>query len=102
MPLENTILQLLFAQRDIKSVAGIYDFVKSNAMSEPPRAALREGIAELIAVGAIEVTPDANANKSRNKDDGALKITALGQHLAKLPCDVRLGKLLIYSALLSC
>ena len=41
-------------------------------------------------------------SKPGDGSDEIIKITALGMHLAKLPCDVHMGKLLIYSAMLSC
>lgn len=45
---------------------------------------------ELIDLGAFE------------KQENQCKITWLGQHLANLPCDPSIGKMLIYGTLLHC
>ena len=56
-------------------------------MEPPPEAAVHTALRILEEVGAM--TPD-----------GAL--TALGHHLAQLPVDVRVGKLLILGTMFGC
>eukprot|EP00948_MAST-09A_sp_MAST-9A-sp1_P001859 g1859.t1 len=48
--------------------------------------------------GALEVLRDVGATECTLEQ----KLTSLGKHLARLPCDVRVGKLLIYGSLLRC
>ena len=45
-------------------------------------------IRSLIAIGAL--SPESSS------------LTSLGRHLAALPVDVRVGKMLVYSAMLGC
>lgn len=56
---------------------------------EPPAAgAVTVAIQTLVEVGAMDSETEA--------------LTPLGEHLARLPVDVRVGKLLVYGALLGC
>lgn len=56
----------------------------------PEKEALSSAMSELLGIGAIA------------REQGRLRVTPLGQHLSRLPCDVRLGKLLVYSCMLGC
>ncbi|CAD7953318.1 unnamed protein product [Amoebophrya sp. A25] len=72
------------------------------AASPPAEDAIRAGLRELTALGAIEsvkVDDHATATTSNRR---AIRVTGLGRHLARLSCDVRIGKLLIYGAILGC
>jgi hypothetical protein len=79
--LEEVILQVLLLQ-----LGRPEDFL-SRCLQPPSVAQLRAAIATLIEVKAIAPDP-------------ALPLTALGYHLAHLPVDVRLGKMLVYASLL--
>lgn len=57
-------------------------------MLQPPsEESIAGAITRLVHVGAL---------------DKAEELTPLGQHLAALPVDVRIGKLLLYGAMFSC
>eukprot|EP00455_Lapot_gusevi_P006024 TRINITY_DN12576_c0_g1_i2.p1 TRINITY_DN12576_c0_g1~~TRINITY_DN12576_c0_g1_i2.p1 ORF type:complete len:353 (+),score=89.35 TRINITY_DN12576_c0_g1_i2:57-1115(+) len=53
----------------------------------PPTAAIRAALHFLVQISAF---------------DAYHQLTPLGQHLARMPLDVRLGKMLIYSAMFGC
>jgi HrpA-like RNA helicase len=57
----------------------------------PTRAAVRAAEMSLQNIQAL--APD---------DSASLAITPLGRHLASLPCDPRIGRLLLYGVLLGC
>ncbi|KAJ8906332.1 hypothetical protein NDN08_002825 [Rhodosorus marinus] len=74
-------------------------------------SALNRDPGEVLALAVDPPSPDAVESSLRNLTDlGSIsrsspkgrELTALGAHLAVLPMDVRLGKLLIYSSLLGC
>lgn len=84
IPLEQLILNIKllssFEEKRIEQVIG--------AMVEPPTLEhIHTAIERLQDVGAL---------------DGAQELTPLGQHLAVLPVDVRIGKLILYGAIFSC
>lgn len=95
-------------------------------MEPPPPHTIHSALRVLCIVGALEpsgVGEDGNATP-RNidsmmkslglktmpagsgnlqlLDDASLVLTPLGSHLAELPMDVRLGKMLIYGGILGC
>ena len=55
----------------------------------PPRPAPSPALTSLRLIGALDASPA-----------GAL--TPLGQHLTRMPCDPRIGKMLLYGCLLRC
>lgn len=64
---------------------------------EPPaQEAVRSALQILREVGAVKLVPKGPAGKA------AEELTSLGRHLARLPVDVRLGKMLIFGALFNC
>lgn len=72
----------------IKSLSlGDVGSVLGKAMEPPREESVRSAIATLYEVGAIE---------------GDEQLTALGHHLAKLPVDVRIGKMMIYGSVFGC
>ncbi|KAK9870829.1 hypothetical protein WA026_009793 [Henosepilachna vigintioctopunctata] len=84
VPLEQLILNIklleTFEEKDLKTVIG--------SLIEPPSIdSVESSISRLQSVGALD----------RN-----LELTALGHHLAFLPVDVRIGKLILYGAIFSC
>lgn len=65
--------------------------VLQECLDPPPTGRVEEAVQALRSAGAV-IAPDA----------ATLRITPLGRKLALLPCDVGLGKFLVYSALLGC
>lgn len=77
---------------DVKGILGDkavdVDKVLQNMISPPNRKATEQAINMLTTIGAIDVYTG--------------HLTPLGHHLVRMPCDSRLGKMLIYGALLRC
>eukprot|EP00392_Amoebophrya_sp_AT5.2_P013419 g13537.t1 len=90
------------AQRDIIQL--FRDCLKY-APSPPVDDAITIGLTELEMLGAVEYV-SASGRKvvldEIEKKKKTLRVTPLGHLLVKLPCDARLGKLLIFSAILGC
>lgn len=85
-PLEQVVLQLLCMGHEPRPfMAGMLD------PPEPMR--LAAALATLKEVQAV-VTPASSSGS------GGEQLTALGRHLAALPCPVRVGKMLVYGAVL--
>lgn len=59
----------------------------AQVLDPPPRAATEAAVSQLKQLGALSAAED---------------LTPLGHHLALLPLDIRLGKVLIYGAMLRC
>ena len=57
-------------------------------LTPPPEEGLKQAVISLERMGAI--------------DPNTQELTALGKHLSRMPCDPRLGKMLIFGALLRC
>ena len=62
----------------------------------PAEEAVRSALRILRDVGAISFVADETNSKTSEQ------LTPLGRHLARLPVDVRLGKMLIFGSLFSC
>lgn len=88
VPLENVVLYALTMGKDDPG-----DYL-SQAVDPPSLASISSAIANLHEAGAIR--PVSSASKS------TLTTTPLGRHLASLPLDLRLAKLLILGSLLHC
>ncbi|XP_044748231.1 putative ATP-dependent RNA helicase DHX57 [Coccinella septempunctata] len=84
VPLEQLILNIkllqVFEEKDVKQVLGSF-------IEPPSEESIDSSISRLQSVGAL---------------DKKIELTALGQHLASLPVDVRIGKLLLFGAIFSC
>jgi HrpA-like RNA helicase len=89
VPLEEVCLNILASGFGTSCA----DFL-SQAPQPPPADSVQSAINVLHEVGAIEVEENGKKRVER--------LTALGQHLAKLPVDVRLGKMLVFGALFRC
>ena len=81
IPLEEIILQILYLK------LGKPETFLGQCLEAPSRQQIRSAIATLIEIKAIYPQND-------------LPLTALGYHLARMPVDVRIGKMLIYSCIL--
>jgi ATP-dependent RNA helicase DHX29 len=93
VPLEEVCLQILASD----FATSCMDFL-CQAPQPPSEESVEAAVNVLIEVGAIEVLEE----KSSSKRKAVERLTPLGQHLAKLPVDVRLGKMLIHGALFRC
>ena len=60
--------------------------------------AAAESLAAAAAGGKVDGAADVSADVSVTREE----LTPLGQHLARMPLDARIGKILIYGALLGC
>ena len=93
VPLEDVCLSIL---------AGSFGDSCMNFLSQTPQPpaeeAVRSALRVLCDVGAITLVEKKDANKEKTSE----LLTALGRHLARLPVDVRLGKMLIFGALFNC
>ncbi|KAI9482586.1 P-loop containing nucleoside triphosphate hydrolase protein [Zychaea mexicana] len=82
-PLEQLCLQVKsMGEFDVKSFLG-------NAIDPPSVAALESAIRTLQAVDAIETSPRG-------------ELTPLGKHMASIPADLRIGKMLLMGSIFSC
>ena len=93
VPLEEVCLSIL-ASGFAKSCL---DFL-NQAPQPPPSESVQAAIDALYDIGAIK-----RSRKDGGEDNNHFEeLTPLGQHLAKLPVDVRLGKMLIFGSLFHC
>ena len=84
----------------------------AGALEPPAPAAVAAAIATLREIGALErgtrgvrrkaENPDVSSFETAESLDGGGSLTPLGHHLASLPVDCRVAKMLVYGALLSC
>lgn len=77
------------------------------ALNPPTDLAMSNSLKLLETLGAVECQWSSNGHRQREgASTGELKVTseltALGFHLATLPVDPRVGKLMIYGSLLGC
>jgi ATP-dependent RNA helicase DHX29 len=76
----------------------------SEALDPPPKSRIDQAIMTLKATGAVEegprpTTPPQWAHGMAWQDEAWYVVTPLGQCLARMPCDVRLGKMVLLAAL---
>lgn len=73
----------------------------TEALDPPPKSRIDQAVTTLRSTGAVEegVRPPDAPRWSRDEDDAWYVITPVGQCLVRLPCDVRLGKMVLYAAL---
>ncbi|KAG9147531.1 hypothetical protein Leryth_007315 [Lithospermum erythrorhizon] len=81
MPLVELCLQI-----KLLSLGGIKPFL-SMALDPPKEEAIKSAVSLLYEVGAVE---------------GLEELTPLGYHLAKLPVDILIGKMMLYGAIFGC
>ena len=70
----------------------------------PSRSAVQAAIHHLVAIQALESSGSNGGTEAQvgGNSGGSNAITPLGRHLADLPCDPAIGRLLVYGALLGC
>mmetsp|Transcript_12968 Transcript_12968/g.29836 ORF Transcript_12968/g.29836 Transcript_12968/m.29836 type:complete len:1347 (+) Transcript_12968:199-4239(+) len=89
VPLEEVCMSVLAS--NFAAGKGCLGFL-SEAPQPPSPESVMAALNNLEAIGAIEVSESGTTER----------LTTLGKHLAKLPLDVKLGKMLIFAALFSC
>ena len=82
-PLQSLVMDIKGILRNVDVGAALADMV-----TPPDPAAVAQAITSLQRVGAL--------------DPGTGDLTPLGSHLTKMPCDPRVGKMLIFGAMLRC
>lgn len=92
VPLEEVCLSILASGLG----NSVVEFL-SKAPQPPEEDSVKAALNVLEEVGAITIIEPVNPSSKRIE-----RLTPLGQHLAKLPVDVRLGKMLIFGALFQC
>lgn len=77
------------------------EFVLGNTVDPPPLASIRQTVKRLRSVGAVETVGDDEREEGQ-ASNSKVCLTPLGFHLAHLPVDPRLGKMLVYATVLGC
>jgi len=102
MPLESLVMHAMLTrpERDPETTL-------ASTPDPPPPEAVRAATARLKMVGAVaeaEASPTAETENARKKNSPKPKLvlTPLGAHLAHLPVEPRLGKMLVYACVLGC
>jgi len=88
VPLEQLVLRIHATGLHMRDQSGKAASICTKLLEPPNPVYVRKAVEELVRLGAIEV----------NERDGKEKLTALGKHLANLPLEARLGKLVLYGA----
>jgi HrpA-like RNA helicase len=99
IPLEEVCLTILAAGYTERCI----DFL-SQTPQPPVEDAVRSALQVLKDLGAVSF-PDSSEEQTRansSQQTGREYLTPLGQHLAKLPVDARIGKMLIFGVLFRC
>jgi HrpA-like RNA helicase len=94
VPLEEICLSILAGGFAKSSMSFL-----SKAPQPPDEGSVQAAVETLQDIGAIQVTYNGNLQSSQTRVE---TLTPLGRHLAKLPVDVRLAKMLIFGALFRC
>jgi HrpA-like RNA helicase len=97
--IENLVLQVLILD------LGDPCSVLARAITPPSAIAMRNSLKLLEELGAIECQWQSSFDESAtcaSLTDTKTELTPLGFHLATLPVDPRIGKVIIYGALFSC
>ena len=103
VPLEELVLQI-----HLLGLGPAGPFL-SRVLEPPPARAVEAALESLRSVGALEALPVKRASDDGDDDDDdddeseqqhSERLTPLGRHLAQLPVDARVGKLLLMGALL--
>lgn len=76
----------------------------SKAIEPPKEDAIDAAIQELVDIAAFKTVGDDSpkARRHGNMQDEQVVLTPLGNHLAMLPLDARIGKFLVYGSILRC
>jgi len=88
VPLEQLVLRIHAAGLHLRDSTGKAAAICARLLEPPKPAFVEKAVEQLVRLGAIEV----------ERGSGRERLTALGEHLAKLPLEARLGKLVLYGA----
>eukprot|EP00039_Didymoeca_costata_P004713 m.75692 g.75692 ORF g.75692 m.75692 type:complete len:691 (-) comp12518_c0_seq1:97-2169(-) len=91
VPLEDLVLQI-----ELQSLGEPTTFF-AKCLTPPTPSAVKGAIKNLVDLQALTKTTDDNQGNA-----GKRELTPLGFHLALLPCNPRLGKMLIYASIFGC
>ena len=100
VPLEELVLQI-----HLLGLGPAAPFL-SRVLEPPPARAVEAALESLRSVGALEALPQTRGGDDEEDEDEdevkrhSERLTPLGRHLAQLPVDARVGKLLLMGALL--
>jgi len=98
--IHRTPLMNLCLQVKLLGLGSVPAFMAS-LLDPPAPAAVAASMSELTELGALVPAVGGSSGGGRGGDDG-VQLTPLGHHLALLPVDVRLAKMLIMGAMLRC
>eukprot|EP00747_Dinoflagellata_sp_TGD_P096793 gnl/TRDRNA2_/TRDRNA2_166939_c0_seq2.p1 gnl/TRDRNA2_/TRDRNA2_166939_c0~~gnl/TRDRNA2_/TRDRNA2_166939_c0_seq2.p1 ORF type:complete len:769 (-),score=140.91 gnl/TRDRNA2_/TRDRNA2_166939_c0_seq2:170-2476(-) len=88
VPLEQLVLRIHATGLHLRDPQGKSASVCSELIEPPDPLSVQKAVEQLVRLGALELQPA----------DGREKLTALGRHLANLPLEARLGKLVLFGA----
>lgn len=91
--LEQLCLQI--KKLDLGSIKGFL----AKAIEPPQQEAIDAAMQELVEIAAFK---QVNSTQKGHIDDEEVKLTPLGNHLAMLPLDARIGKFLVFGSILRC
>lgn len=87
-PLEQVVLRIHATGLHLHHESGKAAGVCAELLEPPDPNSVYKAVEELMRIGAIEI----------DRETGQERLTALGAHLANLPLEVRLGKLVLFGA----
>jgi Helicase associated domain (HA2)/Oligonucleotide/oligosaccharide-binding (OB)-fold len=94
--MEDLVLQILILD------LGEPNTVLSKAITPPSAISLKNSLTLLEELGAVECKTRIEDKTDKSNSVTLVELTALGFHLATLPVESRIGKLIIYGALFMC
>ncbi|KAJ3237515.1 hypothetical protein HDU81_009328 [Chytriomyces hyalinus] len=98
LPLEELVLRVLASSMLDQDIPNVRMFM-AQAPDPPPVRHVERAITVLKQIQAVSEKSDGSHPTS---SPGTEKLTPLGQQLAGLPVDVRLGKMLLFAVMLKC
>lgn len=100
--IEGLILNVLSLRSEHAHCHSPQEFLRK-ALDPPRPEAVAAALKNLRAIGALDSVDRASSDAEENRSpEQKVSLSALGRHLAGLPLDARLGKLLVYGALFGC
>ncbi|KAA0176650.1 hypothetical protein FNF27_01931 [Cafeteria roenbergensis] len=97
--IKRVALESLCLQVRVLGLGSVRGFL-GRCMDPPSPAHVDSALRQLVAMGALAAAPGSKAASLAEEPE--FKVTPLGSHLSRLPVDVRLGKCLIFGAVLQC
>lgn len=97
--LEHLILNMLCVVPAAEGANDPQEFL-GKAMDPPSPTAIGAAVSNLKAIGALKEETAAPVSKDSRRLN--VSLTALGRHLAGIPVDARIGKMLVFGSLFGC